>query len=453
MPDTITTTVGLNALGNGTYGPTHMELSRDALTGGLAGVTSLTGRIAVIEVSFLVRGPTLSFLGIDTDDARSYDDWRTLAIWDGAPDVAGSRLLNVGSTGDATIYGPKVQNVDLIISGGTTLRGNIASQVIFAAGIANPDPFVSLAVDEALVVGTPLVIDAPNNLTWDNFTRLMLAHGPNANRIEPALWLRTSQLPSPPVGGSLYVAGDNQDQLYTIDITTGAVTGIGTGFGVSIGNPSGMTSHNGILNLIDLNQLRLYTVDVSLGTATLVGLLGLGNPAAIASFNGVLYAIDLTTNMLYTVNPTTGQSTAVSGNELGVSSLTGLTAHAGELYAVRQVFDDTLYTVNSVTGIATSVGSLGLSGADPQALASHGGVLYTILANGRLLYSVNPATGAATQVGSQFDNIGARGMASHAGGGDFLAVSDKFQVQRTTDATLTIFPIEAGYLHEAVAVV
>ena len=90
--------------------------------------------------------------------------------------------------------------------------------------------------------------------------------------------------------GKLYMVGNIQDALYTLDTTTGVATRVGsaTRFGVSEFNPSGLASHDGKLYMVGANQDALFTLDTTTGVATRVGSathfgVSLFNPSRLAS--------------------------------------------------------------------------------------------------------------------------------------------------------------------------
>ena len=92
-----------------------------------------------------------------------------------------------------------------------------------------------------------------------------------------------------------------------------------------------MTSHNGILLVLSsLATDALYTVDPATGVATLlIELSGhSGNPAGMTSHNGILYMVDNDNDTVYTVNIATGVATALP-NVLGVGISTplGMASH------------------------------------------------------------------------------------------------------------------------------
>ena len=206
MPDLATTNAGRNALANGDYAPTHMEIGSQGLTGSLIGRTSIGTRIAVIDASFVVVNANIAYVGIDTDDARTYNDFRTLGVWAGHPDDAGSILLEIGSTGDTSIYGEKQADVDLLISGGTAVRGSQLAQVDISALVAIDNVRRVLAEDEALSIGSPLTLATPTGKTWADYRWLEFIVGPDANISTEYPRLRTSAFPIEPINPTLYIA-------------------------------------------------------------------------------------------------------------------------------------------------------------------------------------------------------------------------------------------------------
>ena len=227
--------------------------------------------------------------------------------------------------------------------------------------------------------------------------------------------------------GKLYMVGQNNRALYTVNPTTGRATRVGTatGFGVNE-NAYGLASHNGKLYMVGQNNRALYTVNPTTGRATRVGTTtGFGvneNAYGLASHNGKLYMLGGIRNALYTVNPTTGVATRVGtatrfgrrptlGTALGLFGSSGdgdgvtyfgvnetsygLASHKGKLYMVGQ--NAVLYTLNPTTGVATMgvVAGFGVNEGGPRGLSSHNGTLYMTGNSTDALYRLT-ATGTST---------------------------------------------------------
>ena len=234
------------------------------------------------------------------------------------------------------------------------------------------------------------------------------------------------------IGDALYMVGEGNDALYTVNTTTGEATRIGsaTAFGVGETSPTGLAFHNGTLYMVGLTTRALYTVNTTTGVATRVGSatnfgIGENSPLGLASLNDNLYMTGSSTDALYTVNTTTGVATRVgSATAFGVgeNSPTDLASLNGTLYMVGSG-NSALYTVNTTTGEALRVGNsfrFGVGEQLPQGLSSLNGTLYMVGTVRDELHSINTTTGEATRVGSAPSRFGVNeaspyGLASGGG--------------------------------------
>ena len=162
-----------------------------------------------------------------------------------------------------------------------------------------------------------------------------------------------------PTATTLYALNDTTDQLGTIDLATGAFTGL-----VSCPPGGGAANWTGLA--IDpvsgvfygSTATQLFTIDPGTGLSTLVGTYGVSTMIAIAvNGDGLMYGHDITSDSIYQVDPATGATTLV-----------GPTGYAAN-YAQGMDFDNqdgTLYiwlyigsgsnvygTVNLATGAVT----------------------------------------------------------------------------------------------------
>jgi hypothetical protein len=195
-----------------------------------------------------------------------------------------------------------------------------------------------------------------------------------------------------PANGKLYALGVNETavgndegRLYTIDVTTGAATQVGTGalttplldtattYGLDFDPVADLVR---IVNDTDQN-LRVNPTDASVVADTALsyaaGDVSTGSPdvAAVAyanNFSGAtsttLYGIDYTRDRLVTVNPTAGTLTS-SASKLGidVTSEVGfeITASGTALASVTVAGETNskLVQIDLATGTATSLGAIG----------------------------------------------------------------------------------------------
>lgn len=157
------------------------------------------------------------------------------------------------------------------------------------------------------------------------------------------------------VGTTLYAAGNNQGQLYSVNPATGAL--------MSIGSPTGIT----------------YT--------------------AFGSYGGTLYALDHTSANanLYSINSSTGAATLLGPTNTG-QGLAGYWALSTNSTALYFSLNSNLYTLNTLTGQATVAGGLG-GGIQVGAMAEVSGVLYAGQDSPQpplKIVTLNKSTGAAT---------------------------------------------------------
>jgi hypothetical protein len=225
------------------------------------------------------------------------------------------------------------------------------------------------------------------------------------------------------------VQSDGDDQLYRINLATGATTAIGpTGFG----DVEALTfAPNGTLYAVDDVTDQLLTCNIQTGTCSVVGPLGVAITDMGLTFDdaGNLWmSVDAPTNF-YRVNPATGQATLVGpqGQEV-----TALADRWGTVYGLGGDGTNNLVTINTATGDATPVGPLGTVTLSDGGLDFAGsGTLYGIHDGGQW-FTVNPATGAATVVAAVPAGFEGLAILNHAP----VANADRFGVR--PGQTLTV---------------
>lgn len=157
------------------------------------------------------------------------------------------------------------------------------------------------------------------------------------------------------------VNGFSTPTLGTFNLTTGAVTTIGSGLG-AVGSCIAIeVASNGTIYAAGFDQ-RLWTVNRTTGVATLVGTMGSeGNGIMDMGFDpttGTLWGTDA--NQLYTINPANAATVLVS-NMSGPSSPMGIAfADDGTMYVTDYTGSGQLYRVtNPSTGAVALVGNTG----------------------------------------------------------------------------------------------
>ena len=160
---------------------------------------------------------------------------------------------------------------------------------------------------------------------------------------------------------TLYALNDTTGELGTIDLTSGAFTGL-----VPCASPSGNWTGLSIDPTTDAfyasTGTDLYTIDPATGNSTLVGSFGTSLMIDIAiDTNGAMYGHDIGTDSIYEIDMATG-----------VATLVGLTGYNGN-YAQGMDFDNddgTLYIFLYTGGGTNTYGTVDLATGAVTALAT-----------------------------------------------------------------------------------
>jgi hypothetical protein len=198
----------------------------------------------------------------------------------------------------------------------------------------------------------------------------------------------------------LYGVDISNDQLITIDVSTGAGTPVGP-IGVA-GGVRGLAfdPSTGTIYGADIGADQLITIDSSTGTATAVGSIGFFNVQALAfdPTTGTLYGADMISDQLITIDTATGVGTSVG--PLGFDRVQGLAfdSPTSVLYGVDRDTDQ-LLAIDSATGVASVIGPLGFEGVSGLAFNAVTSTLDGADRSAGLLVTIETSTGAATSVG------------------------------------------------------
>ena len=191
---------------------------------------------------------------------------------------------------------------------------------------------------------------------------------------------------------------------------TGEFTRVGTvdGFGVSENNPTGLGAIGTTLYLVGQNQDSLFTLEytgANAGRATRIGG-NIADPSGLAAIDNTLYMVSNTTDALYIINTTTGISSRIgSATNFGQVNESGpydLAAIGNTLYMIGSGHS-ALYTLDRDTGVATRVGTatrFGVGETGPRGLTAVGNTLYMVGRRNDNLYTLDTTTGEATRVGN-----------------------------------------------------
>jgi hypothetical protein len=199
------------------------------------------------------------------------------------------------------------------------------------------------------------------------------------------------------------VNSDGDDQLYTINLTTGAQTAIGDTFSGDVdGLAFDLTGTS--LYGVDTTSNRLVSCNLEFGNCTAIGdVLGLGVDVSATGLafgcDDTLYMVDEDTQGLYQVS-TVGGTAALIGST--GQDLTALAARAGDATCPSGLFgvdDDAnaLSCVDTTTGAATTIGPLGVAFSDGGIDFDGNGVLWFLDDDG-FIRTINPSTGTATDI-------------------------------------------------------
>ena len=223
------------------------------------------------------------------------------------------------------------------------------------------------------------------------------------------------------IGNVLYMVGADTDRLYTLNINTTDMTADGTatqvgnlaaGFGVGESIPTGLAALGTTLYMVGQSNNRLYTLNIDPGDGTDDGRaiqvgstaagFGIGEtfPRGLAAIGATLYMVGQSNAVLYTLNIDRGDLTpdgtairvGLSTNfGVGEDSPSGLAAIENTLY-MGGVLTDVSYTIDTTDGSATQVGSLGarfgVGERTPTGLAAIEGTLYMVGQSTDTLYAL-----------------------------------------------------------------
>ncbi len=193
------------------------------------------------------------------------------------------------------------------------------------------------------------------------------------------------------------VQSDGDDQLYSIDLTTGVATPIGP---VGFSDVEGLTFHpySGVLYGVDDDTDQLITIDLATGAGTPVGPLNVLFTDMGLTFDHYLnlwMSTDLPEDF-YAIDPSTGVATAIGNQGQKVTGLA--TAADGTIYGLGGDYTNNTVTINTATGVATPVGPLvNVDVADGGIDFDAAGTLWGLEDVGTI-FTINLLTGEATVV-------------------------------------------------------
>jgi hypothetical protein len=163
--------------------------------------------------------------------------------------------------------------------------------------------------------------------------------------------------------GGVYYGTQNNTDLISIDIGTGAYTFVATITGITAGQTItgvGYDETNNIMYLgtTNITTSELYTLDVGTGAATLVGPIGQAGLITIAvDCAGGIYSADLVTDDLWSINPATGVGTVIGplGIDINFCQDADIDPATGVMWFAAYSAAGVLGTVDLATGLFTAV--------------------------------------------------------------------------------------------------
>ena len=168
-------------------------------------------------------------------------------------------------------------------------------------------------------------------------------------------------------------------KLYSFDINTGAETLIANVTGMTGGQTvSGMAcdKSTGIMyvSTTDISASDIYTVDLTTGALTLIGTTGIPGIIEIAiDGTGTMYAWDIVNDEAFTVDKATGVSTLLGplGYDLNYAQGGNWDPESDQIYLAAYTFAGQLMTMDKTTGALTLIGDFP-GGAEVDCLAFPG---------------------------------------------------------------------------------
>jgi 6-phosphogluconolactonase (cycloisomerase 2 family) len=206
--------------------------------------------------------------------------------------------------------------------------------------------------------------------------------------------------------------GSSSVSMYTVNITTGALTSVGTiaaGTGpnsVAV-DPTGKFAY--VANF-GSNDVSMYTIDATTGALASMGTIAAGTqPVSFVEdpVGNFVYVANFGSNdiSMYTINASTGALTSIGTISAGVAPISVVVDPSGKFaYAVNFNSNDvSMYTINATTGALTSTGTIA-AGMSPTSIAVHPSGKFAYVTNSASndvsIYSIDAATGALTLIGT-----------------------------------------------------
>ena len=226
------------------------------------------------------------------------------------------------------------------------------------------------------------------------------------------------------MAAELLCIDDGGDELWLLDRTTPSNSTLIGEFPFELGNPTGLTSHNGELLCADNGGDELWLIDRDTpASSTLIGEFPfeLGNPTlaspqGLTSHNGELLCIDNAGSELWLLDRTTPSNSTLIGTLPGtLTRPLGLTSHNGELLCIDNAGSELWLLDRTTPSNSTLIGTLPGTLTSPRGLTSHNGELLCIDNDGDELWLIDRDTPASsTLIGSLPSGLASpNGLTSH----------------------------------------
>ncbi|MCB9884317.1 MAG: hypothetical protein H6838_02430 [Planctomycetes bacterium] len=197
-----------------------------------------------------------------------------------------------------------------------------------------------------------------------------------------------------------YLVDSNLDQLFTVDLSTGAATFIAGTLNNGLDTPADLSWRAATNELwtIDLSGGEVGTIDVTNGTFTAVYQTNLSGWQGMAwDETSQLFFLANQNGSNYMLDPATGVTTLLGAAGFGL--ITALDTDAsGNLFGT-DFSTGALVSIDKVTGVATLIAS-SLTNFQGLGIDQATGTWYATSTSTQSLYSVDSTTGAATLIGA-----------------------------------------------------
>lgn len=205
------------------------------------------------------------------------------------------------------------------------------------------------------------------------------------------------------------VGSDLDDNLYRIELETGAKTLVGA---VGFGDVEGLAfDAGGTLFGFDDSTDQLLKLDLATGAGTAIGASGITVVDVGLDFNcqsSPFLSVDAPEPFnLHRMDVATGAGTVIGPQGVRV---TGLASDGQSLFGITGDGDNRFVVVNTTTGAAVQIGPTGLELSDGGLAGASDGTIWGVVDGTGQIFTVDKQTGAATER----SNVGSPGFESLA---------------------------------------